>query len=138
MKPTVLQPAEYSVTSYSHTPSAGEGIEDALKPEYWSHVASSLRVGNRIELLSEDGSWWAMLIVRAASKTDAVVQALQYVPLGADAVDLGDAPYEVRWRGPKAKFGVVRKSDAEVMRDGFAVREHAEAWMVSHLRTLAA
>lgn len=139
MKPTKLFPAEHSVVVYHHNPEFGVSLEDTLKPEYWAHVAKQLRVGHRIEMMASDGSWWAMLIVRAAGSHDAVLQALQHVPLGK-AIDpvIEDSPYEVKWRGPSRKFGVVRKEDGEVIKDEFDVREAAAKWMANHMKSLAA
>ena len=136
-QPTSLHDAAFSVPTLFHAPSPGTTLEDVLAPEYWAHVAATLRAGARIELLAQDGAWWAMLLVRAAGKTDAKVQALQYVELGQrEAVTVGG--YEVKWRGPARKWGIVRTSDLSVLQDGFAVKEEAADWMAGHLATLAA
>lgn len=139
MKPTKIFPAEHTVVVYHHSPEFGVTLDDVLKPDYWTHVAPSLRVGHRIELLAADGSWWAMLIVRAVGRHDAVVQALSKVDLGEHEPALTeDSPYEVKWRGPAKKFGVVRKADSEVIRDEFPVKEQAIQWMQNHMKSLAA
>lgn len=140
MKPTKLFPVEHNVVVYHHTPEFGLNIEDMVKPDYWSHVAKQLRIGHRIEVMAADGAYWAMLIVRAVGRTEAVVQALQHVELGSPAEKIkgDDNPYEVKWRGPTKKFGVVRKSDNEVVRDEFPVREDAERWLKNHMQSLAA
>ena len=139
MKPTKIFPAEHTVIVYHHSPEFGISLEDCLKPDYWTHVTKSLRVGHRIEILSADGSWWAMLIVRSVGRHDAVVQDLSYVELG-EAVEAAteQSPYEIKWRGPAKKFGVVRKSDGEVIHDEFTVKEDAIRWMKNHLKSLAA
>lgn len=139
MQPTKLLTAEHSLVVYHHVPEIGATLEDVLKPTYWTHVTRFLRVGHRIEILSADGSWWAMLIVRAVGTHDAVVQDLQSVTLGPAAdVTVSDAPYEVKWRGPARKFGVVRIEDSEVIKDEFPVREQAEQWLKNHMKSLAA
>ena len=136
-QPMSLHDAAFSVPTLYHAPQAGVTIEEVLEPSYWAHVASQLKPGTRIEVMAQDGAWWAMLLVRAAGRTDAVVQALQYVILGSNETFTAGG-YEIKWRGPKAKWGVVRGKDAAVLHDGFAVKEEAEAWMVEHLATLAA
>lgn len=139
MKPTSLSAAEFAVTSYFHAPAVGVSPDQVADPDYWAHVASTLRPGNRIEVLAEDGGWWGMLLVRAAGATDAAVQWLSLVPLGREAEGaLQDASYEVKWRGPKALWGVLRKSDGAVLQDKFAVREAAEEWLMGHMKTMAA
>jgi len=138
MKPTKLHPAEHAVIVYSHTPEVGVPLEELLKPDYWTHVCPQLRQGYRIEVLAGDGSWWAMLLVRAVGRHEAMVQALSHVVLG-EVVEpvVQDIPYEVRWRGPAKKFGVVRKTDGEVMKDEFPVREHAAKWLNNHIQSMA-
>jgi hypothetical protein len=139
MKPTKLQIAEHEVVCYYHCPEIDTGLSDVLKSDYWTHVTKSLRVGHRIEVLAADGSWWAMLIVRAVGSHDAVVQELQHVELGSQVeAKVTDSPYEVKWRGPARKFGVLRKEDGEIIRDEFQVKEHAVKWLKNHMRNLAA
>lgn len=139
MKPTKLFPSEHSVVVYHHAPEFGVTIEDLQKPDYWTHVAPQLRQGHRIEVMAGDGSFWAMLLVRAAGRRDAVVGLLQHVKFGGEVeATVDDSPFEVVWRGPARKFSVVRKDDKEVIRDEFAVKEHAVKWMQNHLKSLAA
>lgn len=138
MKPTKLDPAEFSVTVYAHTPEIGVDLETLLQPDYWTHVASKLRPGYRIEVLAGDGGWWAMLLVRAVGRHEAIVQCLQHVVLGdAQEVTASDMPYEVKWRGPARKFGIVRKADGEVIKDEFPVRELAAKWLNNHMLSMA-
>lgn len=140
MKPLKLQPVEHHVVCYHHKPEPGVTIADVLKPDYWTHVAPQLRIGYRVEVMAEDGAWWAMLLVRAVGQHEAVLQALQHVTLGAEAptVDLDGSAYEVKWAGPSAQFRIVRKSDSEVIKDKFPIREAAEEWLAKHLLNMAA
>lgn len=139
MKPTKLSLAEHSVVKYYHCADFGETIETVTEPTYWTHVAKSLRTGHHIEIIAADGSWWADLLVRAVGSHDAVVQALQFVELGEPVqAETSESPYEIKWRGPARKFGVIRKADKEVLRDEFDVREKAEKWLKNHMQSLAA
>ena len=139
MKPTKLQIAEHEMVCYYHYPDAGLALSDVLKPDYWTHVARSLRAGHRIEVFAEDGSWWAMLIVRAVGSHDAVVQELQHVKLGSHAkAKVSGAPFEVKWRGPKRKFGIIRTADDEIIKQDIQSKEEAENWVKNHMRSLAA
>jgi len=139
MKPTSILAAEHAVVVYFHSPESGVGLDDILKPDYWTHVATRLRPGHRIEVLSDDGTYWAMLIVRAVGKHEAYVQALQHVALGQPAVAAGpESPFEVKWRGPARRFGVIRKTDKEIIKEDFQLREHAELWVKNHMNSMAA
>lgn len=138
MKPTKLQLAEHTIIGYFHSPEFGVTIGDVLRPDYWAHVAPQLRVGHEIRVMAGDGSWWALLLVRAVGRTEAVVQDLIYKELGAAPdQDVAESDFEIAWRGPARKFGVLRKSDKAVVRDEFAVREQAEAWLKGHLVSLS-
>lgn len=137
MKPLKLIAAEHEVICYHHRPSPEVAFDALLAPDYWSHVAFQLRPGYRIEVFAEDGSYWAMLIVRAAGKVDAVVAVLDHKTLVAEADKTPDG-YDIKWRGPKAKFGILRRSDSALVQDGFALREDAENWLTSNLMSRAA
>ena len=78
-----------------------------------------------------------MLIVRASGKNEAFVHALDYVPLGEAAAAMPEqSAYTVKWAGPNAKFRVLRASDGEVIKSDFQLREHAEAWVANHMKSL--
>lgn len=49
--------AEFARSEYVAYAEAGCSIETVLKPEYWAHVASTLRIGDKVEIECEDGSW---------------------------------------------------------------------------------
>lgn len=139
MKPTSLALAEHACTVYYHSPEYGITIEDICKPSYWNHVARNLRPGNRIEVFAPDGQWWAMIIVRSASSIEASVAVLQHVSFNAAAVVREqESPYEVKWRGPTAKWSIVRKSDGSVVMDELQSKEIAEQKMKNHAKAMAA
>lgn len=139
MKPIRLPMAQSAHKVFHHAPEEGVGVEALTAPDYWAHVARGMTAGDRIEVLAGDGSYWAMLLVRAAGRNEAHVQVLQHVPLGAQ-VEAQDAaaPYEVKFRGPARKWSVMRKADKAVIRDEFPLRDAAEQWLKGHLQALAA
>ena len=139
MKPTRLQLAEHASIVYYHVPEFGVALDDLLAPSYWTHVAKDLRPGNRIEVLSPIGDWWAMLIVRNVTRIEAAVSVLDHVQLEeAPAAATPDQPYRIQWRGPSAKWGIVRNADGGVVTDGMASREMAEQWLKNHEKAMAA
>lgn len=139
MKPTKLLMAEQSVVVYHHVPQESVSLKDMQKPEYWTHVTLQLRAGYRIEVFAPDGTWWAMLIVRAVGARDAVVGVLNHVKLGEEVDSIpADSPLEVKWKGPHKKFAVLRKADGEILRDELQTKEAAHQWAGNHLRSLAA
>lgn len=141
MKPVKLLPAEHSVIVWHWTAPEGTDRSALFDEEYWAHVARQLKPGHEIKVVAEDGSWWMHLYVRVVDRNRARVQVLHEVELG-DTVPLAeipqDNPFEVKWRGPAAKWGVVRKSDGEVIKDHLPERADANRYISEKLRTLAA
>lgn len=126
-------------------PEAGTPFEDILKPEYWAHVAQSLRPWARIEVRAEDGSYFAELLVVNCGRLWAKVAVLRKVDLGdmaSEAVPANPDPsFSVMWRGPHAKHAVMRLGKAggkEVLREGFETKDEAATWMADHIKALAA
>ncbi len=61
---------------------------------------------DRVEVMPEDGSYYAELIVLSCDKLWAKMAVVQYVQL-AEAETATDDGYEVKWRGAK-KHSVIR------------------------------
>lgn len=127
-----IRPADYDRTIFATTPEPGTTLEDMLAPEYWSHVAKSLKPGSRIEVTPEDGSWFAELYVRRASANAALVVVLRAYDFEAKMLGATPAPdhadFTVKFRGG-AGWSVVRNSDKAIMFEGGKTREEAENWV---------
>lgn len=123
--------AEYNRNIYSATPEYGTRYEDVIKPEYWKHVASTLRPTDRIEVVSEEGTWFAELFVVSVGKQWAKVFPMRFIELSESTPNeqQGVATHAVEWRGPKRKWSVERNSDKEVIKDQFATKDDANAWL---------
>lgn len=139
MKPTRLQLAEHAVSAHYHVPEFGVSLTDVCQPAYWTHVSRTLRPGDKIEILSPTGDWWAMLIVRMTGKVEASVSVLQHVVLEKpDEITTPASPYEVKWRGPSVKFSVIRKEDGGVVKENFESKDAANQWVKNHMKAMAA
>ena len=132
--PKYVKGAEYVRNIFSATPPAGTKYEDMLKPEYWTHIAATLHPTDRIEVIPEDGVWFAELIVISCGKNWAKVYPLRFVELSESAPE--EAPvagkYYVKWRGEVHKHGVIRFSDKVVVKSGFPTAAEAKAWLAEH------
>lgn len=110
-------------------------IKDLLEPAYWQHVARNLRRGDHIEALADDGSWYAELLVVDAGPVYAKCVTLQeaklekYVPDSEQPLLAG---HSVTWGGNHAKWRVKRDQDNFTLRDGFANKVDAYAWLRSY------
>lgn len=128
-----LTEAEFTRVVWTASPEQGTTLADMVKPEYWAHVAKYLKPGFRIEVMPEDGAWFAELYVRAVKEQAAVVHVLRAVtfdeaePASADAQS-----YYAKFCGPVAKWRVMRKSDNHVMAEGLETRPQAEQWIADN------
>jgi hypothetical protein len=104
----------------------GTSLEDALKPEFWVHFSHKLRIGDQLELLPVDMSFYARLLVRNASLRFADVGLIQHVEF-EDAAEppAADDEYTISWSGISTKFRIIRRSDNVVMAENLKTKEAA-------------
>ncbi len=137
-KPTTLHPAEHYQTVFWHEPAVGTEFQDLLKTEYWTHVARQMRPFTVVKIVPEDLSYYAELLVTAVGPLSASMQVLRE-PLKITANQAtGDNEFEIKWVSPTRKFGVVRKSDGSMLKDGFETKERADTWRRDHSKVMAA
>lgn len=124
-----IQQADFVRTVLAATPEPGTKLDDMLQPDYWAHIAKTLKPGYLIEVRSPDGEWYAELYVRSANDNSAHVVPLRVhsfaeaAPKGATQPDV-----DVKFRGDK-KWSVVRKSDKAVLVEGLDTKGSAEDWV---------
>lgn len=123
-----LKDADFIRTVWHATPEPGITLEEMMKPEWWTHVARMLKKGDHIEVTSEDGEWFAELLVRSTTDKGVCVFALRSVVFSEDKPAAADAIFEVKHRGG-AGWSVVRRSDKVVVYEKGATRADAEAWV---------
>jgi len=82
----------------------------------------------------------AYFIVTACERTWARVHLDRVVKLTTKDVALTQTAVQHRvvWKGPQLKYIVLRLSDDQSVKSGFANREDAEAWMREHERIVSA
>jgi hypothetical protein len=139
LHPRFFQGAEYVRTHYTATIPAGIKPEDLCAPTFWSHISGKLRPWDHIECIAEDGAFYAELLVRSATSTDANVILLNKIKL--DAVRPGEAEllkdYEVS-HTPATQWRVLRKSDRRELTSGLKSRDEAIGWISTNRPKAAA
>lgn len=117
------------------TPEIGTPIEAVMSPAYWAHVSAKMAAWDEIRVIAEDGSYFLELLVRDVGHLYAKV-ALKASPIEFDK-EVVEVPqgYEIKWRGPVSKFGVVRGTD--VLKDKFVDKGEARAWLDELLKKVA-
>ena len=141
--------AEFARQAFVAAPPAGTKFDELLEPDYWGHVARKFNPFDIIEVVPEDGAFYAKLIVVNCGKVWAKVQKLEYVDIGfkapsgkvegfAAAIAQTAAEYEVKFAGAAAKWRVVRISDNEVVsKEPLPTRDDAIEFMNSYIKQVA-
>ena len=145
LMPTELQQGEFALLTWVVTPEIGTTIETVLKPEYWSHVAKSLKPWHRIEVRDPGFGWIAYLRVKDAGAQWANVHLEGIVELArkaAPAVPPLEMPdtsdFEIKWRGPVARWSIIRVVDKVTMVENIKHKDEAIVWLRSYLAKVAA
>ena len=141
IKPPVrkLSEADFSLTEslqmfITVTPQVGTTREDMLKPIFWSHVARRLKPMAEIRALPKDGNWYGVYLVTYSDNIQAQLKELAYYPLENSVEPLADSdPFYVEWISPPVKYGIRRKADKAIVKDGFASKDQALAWKRENL-----
>lgn len=132
-----LHTTETAHNCWTARPEADVTREQMLRPAFWAHVARDLRVGDRIEVLSGEASWFQELIVRACDGIEVVMGELRFVSFEAMGVRNPDE-YEIAYKGPTVKFRITRKIDNVIVQEGLQTKLAAEAWLASPIVDKAA
>ena len=113
----------------------GTTPEDVMVPDYWAHHTSGMQAMDLLEVMTEDGAWEGLFRVMFVSKVEARLAKIYVVKHDKFTVeDAQSVSHEVVWRGPVAKFGVVRKDTKEVVKDRFGTKEEAIKFLGDHLK----
>jgi len=119
---------------------AGVKPEDMKAPEYWAHIAASLRQGDFIEAEAEDGAWFATFRVLDAGVNWAKVAPLQKFELDATTPDRKSAllvGHTVVYKGTHALWCVIRDVDKHVLKDKLKTESDAFTWLSNYARTVS-
>lgn len=125
-----LHNAEYVRNIFCVTPEMGVELKDMLKPDFWAHVAAKFRPSSRIEVLSEDSTWFAELLITSCGRNWASVSVLRFVELAEAATPAPrEEEYEFQWKGQNKLHCVIRKADHAIVKDGFPTKAEAVKWL---------
>lgn len=140
LKPQAFSGAEFAYATFSATLPVGWTVEDALKPEFWVHVAHKLaknpisnepdRSGAIIELRTVDHAFYAQLYVRAVQERGLVV-ALMGEPVYFGPREVKSAAYKERWNVGARGYDIIRVSDNEIVAHASKIKtkEQVQAWI---------
>lgn len=152
-----LMPNRFEVWDFMRTTFvavAEQGVtrEQLLSPDYWSHVAARAKPWDKIEVLSDDGTFYGEYLVLSCGRNWLKLRELMYLSLTsndvsqtqAKALDTGvtsqndDPEFVVKWRGPVLKWSIIRSSDRQPIKEGFASEADARVAMNEYSATITA
>lgn len=132
--------AEHAGNRFRATPPYGVTFEQIQNPAYWAHIASRVKPGDIIDVLPEDMSFCAEMLVVSCNRLEVRVHTKHHsiieAPKPEHMEDAADPQFDVKWGGPVAKFRVIRKEDKKVVQDQFPTAGDARAWLVDYLKAL--
>lgn len=133
--------AEQTRNIHVATVEAGVSWEDVQNPAFWVHVARRARRCDRIEVYTDDNSYFGELMVVDIGAAFLKVVPLRYVelasPVGEASAAVADG-YSIQWKGPALKFCVIRDTDKARVHEGEAERSGAVAWLQAHTKAMTA
>jgi hypothetical protein len=117
---------------------AGVTIEQLLEPAFWANVARNLQPRSTVEVHWDDASQFAELYVLDAGRNWASVDVLRHhADLKRPNLKHLAEQYEVGFNGPVDRFRILRLSDREVIKAGFATEVDAHKFLADYKRKLA-
>lgn len=138
--PNSISPVGYTRNSWEFIAARGVTLADVIIPEYWLHFAQQLRPNDKIEVICEDGTWYAQLLVINADRTWAKVHVLSHHDLTqarSDTPARAEDEYDVDWT-PSGKWTITKKSQKgqPPLKDGFLSRLEAYQWLDGHIKSI--
>lgn len=76
-KPGTIERAEYAMTTHVAVPGDDISVEDMLDPNYWGHVATTLKPGDIIWAIPKDRRYFAEFLVMGRGKLWTKVRLLR-------------------------------------------------------------
>ena len=132
---TNVEFSEHTRREYVCYPEPGTTIEDVTKLTYWTYVADKFEPLNTwLDVISQDGTWVARLLVVACERNWAKLQIIYYHEIEGGDVISPSEQYDINFI-PAHRWRIVRKSDHEVMQKGFSAKSEAVSWLDDYIRT---
>jgi len=108
--------------------------ERLLHSEYWATVAETLLPFDIIYVISESRAFFSSYLVIECGRSYATVVELTWTPLPVLLVAQDSLPsnHRIEWAGPDLQYAVIRNSDGIQLGSGFANRDEAVQFLVTH------
>lgn len=125
-----LQTADFKLAQYAYSVWAielkfGQTRSELLRPDFYAHIAARLKKNDRIEVLHEEGNYFAELIVVSAEKIGIKVgflRELTFETLERSEVDSSE--FYTKFRGPR-RWSILRHADHSVVEENIPTEGQA-------------
>lgn len=135
-----LKQADMARNTWRAIVEAGTTVADVQRPEFFAHHRVFTQY-DRIEVLSEDGAFFADLLVLSVDRpaigpATIRTKVLNQWDLGGEETGVATdaSQYEIKWTGPHGKFAVIRLTDQAKVFERGQSKEEAQRWLKQHLR----
>ena len=110
----------------------GDTLKDAVEQDYWVHIAQKLTVLDRIEIVPDDGSFYAELMVRSLQFGMVVTGVINDVRFDEYSEDRPEAQqnYRVEFKGPHEKYCVFQQDQLLISK--LETQGVADRWLANH------
>lgn len=147
--PSCVRPEQSAVNKWVVVVPQGVGPNDVPNPGYWNNHVHKFSQYANLEIWAADGSWWAeyrVLYVDPATKT-MKLRLWDFKDLTKESEEIKDVEFAnavsfrghaILFKGEADKWAVIRESDNEKIKAGFASRDEALGWIKKELTSTKA
>lgn len=132
----------YDCGIWTHVMRDGIVFEDVLKPEYWTSLSGKIGVNTRfnplVAVVNDEHTFFALLYVRSVQQNQVFVEPILGPFVYGEVETEEDRTLMPKWNVGARHWQVIRKSDRQVVKEGFGVKEQAVEWIDTHLKSVAA
>lgn len=126
IKPSQCKEESYLARHHRVIADVGYVLEDYLDPNIWASIAPTINPHDIINIVCEDGSWFAQVFVVSAARQWIKVEVLIYKEFKDSTEEPGaDQEYAVQWKGPVRRFCIVRVKDNSCVTENIQTKEEA-------------
>lgn len=132
-QPRFIREASMNRNVFSLAAPLGTLWEDVLSPAFYAHIAPKLRPLDRIEVVAEDMTFYGEVMVLAVGQQHVNVVEIAFIELSMpETIQMTLAGHKVMFRGPQARWSVVRISDGMAVSENHPTAQHAAMWLTEN------
>lgn len=121
----LLRDYAYSTYFYRAKTNEGETVDAVQEASFWAHMAKKFRIGDKVEVLADDGTWeWHGRVQRKGAVEVFFREIFVWQSDGQEARPAPTPEYKVAWAGNSHKFRIINDA-GDILKHGFEDKEQA-------------